>query len=107
MTLSVQLMSHSFHSKGGSSTLGQNYGKFDQIYNTASRKNMRYAAYSKLSLIRFKCSYVIMDNNNRKFLIRFQNSRMLLLSCINRLTYFVKLLIKRCMMSYAILILHL
>ncbi|OLP97238.1 hypothetical protein AK812_SmicGene20478 [Symbiodinium microadriaticum] len=107
MTLSVQLMSHSFHSKGGSSTLGQNYGKFDQIYNTASRKNMRYAAYSKLSLIRFKCSYVIMDNNNRKFLIRFQNSRMLLLSCINRLTYFVKLLIKRCMMSYDILILHL
>ena len=107
MTLSVQLMSHSFHSKDGPSTLRQNYGKFAQIYNTASRKNMRYAAYSKLSLIRFKCSYVIMDNNNRKFLIRLPNSPMLLQSCINRLAYFVKLLITPCKMSYAILILHL
>ena len=42
-------MSRSFHSKGGSSTLRQNYGKFAQIYNTASRKNRRYAAYNKLS----------------------------------------------------------
>ncbi|OLP78312.1 hypothetical protein AK812_SmicGene41517 [Symbiodinium microadriaticum] len=58
-------------SECGSSTLRRNYDKFDQTYNTASRKNMQYAAFSKLNLIRFKCSYVIMDNNNRKFLIRF------------------------------------
>ena len=94
MTPSAQLMSHSFHSKGGSSTPRPNYDKFDQTYNIVSRRNMQYATFNKLSLIRFKCNYEIMDNNNPKFLIRLQNLQMLLLSCINKSICFVKPLIR-------------